>query len=303
MACPSVAHPTTSGNNMRLPPAKATLRSEVSSDRAIVGFVHIEKCAGTSIIATLRAVFGPAHLDLIPQDKESMLFVVSDMTRSLRVAPFTRSIAGHSLRCYVDYEMPEKTDLRLYTLLRNPVDRYLSDFYHFVDLLGFPRDFERWLQLESRRNFITKSIAGSDDVEQAIRNIENHFALVGTVERYDEFLSDLAQLANRQRIAEICVPTNTASGRTNSFAKEFDPEPYRQQIVENNSLDIELYDHVVKNLQATSHGRTAEQSKLTIFERSKLLTNRLYRAIVYKPWMGYAPMKPHALPAYRGWTE
>lgn len=282
--------------------------SRVMTSRRIFAFAHIEKCAGTSVITVLRSLYGPAHVDVIPLDKNAMTFGQGDLDRTLRIVPFARSIAGHSIRPFIDYDTPEGVELVFYTVLRSPVDRYISDFFHFVDLLGFPADFEKWLDFEERSNFITRSIAGTVDLDRAKELLDSKIQVVGTVEYYDRFLSDLATEMGQPRLSQIRVFANRAEKRPDSIRSRFDKNKHLKQILDRNSVDLALYDYAndkIRLRQAESRDSDAKQetSGLGTRDKCRLLLNRGYRSVIYKPLMGYAPFMPHALPMYRGYSD
>jgi hypothetical protein len=270
----------------------------------LLAFVHIEKCGGTTVLKLLRSAFGLDHFDVIPRDKNSMLFGPEDLRELLALRPSVKSISGHTVRHQSQLEtvVPE---VQYYTVLRDPVARYVSDFRHFVDILGFPDDFEYWLDFKDRHDFQTKAIAGVDDVEEAKRILGEHFVLVGILEDFGEFLAHLRVLAQESPLSLDYEVSNTASGRR-SKSDIPNLEALRERVLEKNRLDMELYEFTRSvlipeqkarfqdGLPASPSGRVTRMR-----ERSRLCLNRLYRNFVYKPYMGYAPFKYHALPPYR----
>jgi hypothetical protein len=277
----------------------------------MLAFVHIEKCGGTTLLHSLRRAFGVDHFDVMPRDKSSMLFGPDDMRALLALRSGARSIAGHTVRPRSNLESVVP-DVRYYTLLRDPVARYVSDFRHFVDLLGFPDDFELWLGREDRRDFQTRAIAGTDDVEEAKRVLKERLALVGVVEEYADFLGKLRALAEPHHLSADYEVRNRASQRK-SRRKPLELERFRERILEQNRLDLELYEYarsvVIPGQSLRFRGRLAEGApeapgaSARVRERLRAWTNRAYRNLIYKPYMGYAPFKTHALPPYRGFDK
>lgn len=270
----------------------------------MLAFVHIEKCGGTTLVHTLRRAFGLDHFDVLPRDKSSHLFTSADLAQVLRLRPRVKSLAGHSirLRSRLERVVPE---VRYYTLLRDPVRRYVSDFYHFVDLLGFPDDFEHWLSLTDRHDFQTRAIAGTADVAAAKELLTSRFAAVGIVEEYDTFLDSLAGLAHPRRLEHRSRVRNAADQRRGRHGK-VPLERFRDAIIARNRLDLELYDHVRRVILPEQEARRdrgggsrSTGAARTIFGSWRGLQNLLFRNLIYKPYLGYLPFRPHALPRYR----
>jgi len=141
--------------------------------------VHIPKCGGTSFRAILQgiyrerlwlnygAMFSPAEVrtDLIPRD--------------------TACIHGHFLADTFDQLVPQP---RLITWLRHPVERVVSNYYHFWhhpdrrdaccrELMDRGLSLEEFAELDWMRNEATRYMANKP-VEA--------FAFVGIMERFDE---------------------------------------------------------------------------------------------------------------------
>ncbi len=124
-----------------------------------------------------------------------MLFGGRDLKRLKLLNPVLTSISGHTVRINSNLESVEP-DVDYITLFRDPERRYVSDFFHFGHrFLKDPRDFEEWLEVESRRNFQTKSIAENGRAEDAIAEL-GRFSIVGVIEQTDRFLNATATLVN-----------------------------------------------------------------------------------------------------------
>jgi hypothetical protein len=272
----------------------------------IYSFIHIEKCAGTSILKILTQLYGAKHIDAIPRDIGSMNFSQQDLIDLQKVAPFVRSISsGHSMRPYIDYDPINDSKLIFYTILRNPIQRYISDFKHFADLTNFPKDFDAWLGFEERKNFIVKSISGSEDVESAKRIINSKFALVGILEEYELFKDGLAKLLGVTEIRDLRINTNTSAQRGGNYKNIFF-EKHMEKIIENNALDIELYEYIKDDIERFSRPKKNKQPEQQHIRNIKTINEflyRIFRTAIYKPYMGHSPLKRHALPIYSGYRK
>lgn len=216
-------------------------------------FDHLPKCAGTSVQTMLKGIYG-AH----------------------RVAPF---ISSHSvsacLRLYTRYDvvcghfsgrilMNTPFELRVFAMVRDPVERILSSFYYQSGLalaLGGGKTASDRLREVSLDEFIRSQnvLAGSIPNWFCI-----HFAdAIGQLTRHDHLLAravealdyyDLVGVAEEPdtsatRIAELCGGVAVALPHENATQRR----PMREQvdastvalIEEYNRLDIEFYKRAV----------------------------------------------------------
>ncbi len=96
-----------------------------------LAFIHIEKCGGSTLIHMLRKSFGIYHCDISAKEYVSQLVSKYDFDRVSKLCPSTVSFAGHSIRLYHNKDIEQDKRTGFYTILREPVSRYLSDFKHF----------------------------------------------------------------------------------------------------------------------------------------------------------------------------
>jgi len=227
---------------------------------SLVAFVHIEKAAGTTLIHILRHVFCGAYIDARPLRRESCgVFTSSDLRAVRKILPALRCIAGHSVVPHSDLLC-----VNYITLLRDPVKRYLSHYQHWVERKGRQMPFEAFLELDEMRNFQTKKIAGSDDVDKAKAILRDRFSLVGFVETFDSFLVLLAALTDLPSHLFQYVEENRA---LNTIVRKPDYDCYMPAILQNNAHDLDLYSYVKEVLfpsYIVRHGR-GFQSELESF--------------------------------------
>jgi len=262
--------------------------------------VHIEKCGGTTLIHMLRRNFGLNHFDIIPADKTSSLVNAADVAAVRSLRPSSSSIAGHSVRAYLNLA-DSGVDLEYYTILRDPIKRYISDYQHFVEVLHYPDDFENWLERSDRFNLQTKAISGGEDVDLAKSLLRHRFSLVGIIEEFDLFLSGFRALVFPVPFDTHYIVKNSSTSRRVDYRTKVDINRYAKQIADRNALDLELYQFVSCVLLPEQEERFGRVSESAI-PRWKLLIsgklNSLYRNLVYKPFVGRLPFSLHALPKY-----
>ncbi len=290
-----------------------------------LAFIHIEKCGGSTLIHMLRKSFGIYHCDIIAKEYRNQLVSKSDFDRVSKLCPSTVSFAGHSIRLYHDKDIKQDKRTGFYTILREPVSRYLSDFEHFGPCFSSVKNIEGWLTVEERKNFMTRSIAGEANLNKAIDIIHNNIELIGIMEFYDEFINQLKLLFYPNLLTIQYDIRNKAGKRYEGFLHGmyekiakinanvdvdfmFDYNKYEETIIKNNELDIELYNHVKTQIipeQQEKFKRLADelgQHKLRHPSKSsliiKFIMNRAFRNIVYKPSLGLYPV-PYKLKLYK----
>jgi len=262
----------------------------------LLAFVHVEKAAGTTLIYLLRRNYLLRYLDVRPLHAGSDgLFTAEDLRTCLRLNPFLQCIGGHAVKPFGDLD-EVCPDVRYVTLLRDPVQRYLSQYRYWISTLGKGWTFERFLDHKPSHNFQTRKLAGSDDVEVAKRMLAERFFLTGVAERFDEFL---VMLQAKLRPAPF-DPTYT---RRNVAASDADGGTskhlarHEERIRANNACDLELYRYVVEELlpgYRAQHGNdlAAEVERLQARHGNderiggRLLFDAVCRKAYYEPTTG-----------------
>jgi hypothetical protein len=173
-----------------------------SEDGALVVFVHIPKTAGSTLETMLRDQYSSAETYKINYNGSRKQ--VRRLKDALRLQRGTlRLVHGH-----MDFSwsamMP--ADTRFFTLLRDPVDRVMSHYYHYrqetatpLHPLAMHSSLLQWVRdcgIDEMDNGQTRRIAGamplpcgavtSKTLEQAKANLASKFAVVGLTERFDE---------------------------------------------------------------------------------------------------------------------
>ncbi len=207
-------------------------------------FVHVPKAAGTTVSFVLRQSLGHRFMELAPWVDDRRLVSPADIRLLRRWAPWIRHFGGHHVRAYSGLErvVPE---IRYVTFLRDPVKRYLSDYYHLRYKNGRVANFHEFLGNRHWCDKQTKYIAGRADHEAAIELLEKRFQFVGLVEAMDESLALLGR-----RFDEL--PLDVRYGRPRNVAR---PGPAQQEVRDgwaqfeprvraNNQHDLRLYEYV-----------------------------------------------------------
>ncbi|NWH03701.1 sulfotransferase family 2 domain-containing protein [Desulfobacter latus] len=214
---------------------------------SLFAFVHIEKAAGTTLNHILRKNFFFKFIDVRPLDKESnRVFTKEDYKKYKKINPFLQCISGHSVVPYSDIQgMP---NIKFITVLRNPVNRYLSQFFYLVKTKKMVDDFEEFLKLSELNNFQTKKLAGSEDVDLAKRTLSEKMFQIGLVEEFDTFLLRFRKAVSPLKFDPVYKKKNTAKKSETKDIKTELFSKYKDQILEKNYLDIDLYEYAANSI-------------------------------------------------------
>jgi hypothetical protein len=230
-----------------------------AKDGRTVFFLHIPKCAGTSLVEdVLKAQFPPKErIVFYEHGTDALIERLQGM--SPRQQGRIRCIAGHfAFGVHRYYHARPSTYV---TLLRNPIDRVISHYYqvlrkesHYLHSavrdgrLGLQEYVESGvsIELDNGQTRILAGIGWGADygrcprpmLEQAKENLNRHFAAVGISEGFDEFLLLLHREFGWN--TDGCGRRNVAAGRPR--LEEIDAAAI-QSIEAHNRLDQELYRH------------------------------------------------------------
>ena len=257
-------------------------------------FIHINKTAGRTVRYILRSSFGVRHCEAEPwqaRHSSDQPFSAHDLKLSRRIYPRLESIGGHRVTGYTDLG-GDASEFSYFAFMRDPIKTCASRFQYNIQYRGKKNlDFEEWIQRDWTRNSQIKLIAGSADVDSAIRIIKEKNIFVGLTERFDESMLLLKGLrANNLNISYRRV--NVASD--NSIAQSIlSNEKTRQLLIEANRVDQELYDYVSQELYPMwqkEYGpslkndlATYQQVREHNFNQLNLTTSRLKQFLLYRP--------------------
>lgn len=232
-------------------------------DRLLV-FIHIPKTAGSTLRAIMQRQYRPEEIYHIHWnfDRDAPFASYIDLPDQERQQ--TRVLYGH-IPFGIHRQLQRSTTY--FTLLRDPVDRCISHYYHIRKL---PNHFhyKRATELDLAEfvasgvfremdNGQVRQLTGagalpfggcsSDLLDQAIANLEAHFCVAGLQERFDETLL-LLRRAMRWPRPPLYQRRNV--GKLRSQRDAFSPEVLRV-VADHNTLDQQLYDYVAGRFAQT----------------------------------------------------
>jgi hypothetical protein len=201
--------------------------------------VHIPKCGGISFQHVLRGIYGKRRLWL-----NYGLFTEKENARYELIPPGTRCIHGHFLSDAFDEFVPQP---ELVTWLRHPVERVVSNYYHFLrhpdpdnpccrELLEKRLTLEEFAELDLMRNEATRYMAGKPVAM---------FKFIGIMERFQESLAIFGETFGYP-VPAVPPRENVNPGRLT------DKYPISRQtydhILAQNLRDLVVYERVVAEL-------------------------------------------------------
>lgn len=255
------------------------------SKRKILAFVHLQKAAGTTLIHLLRLNFFLRYCDVRVLYKDSnKVFQAKDMRKVLAINPFTRCIAGHAVKPYgtLSEEFP---NVQFITLLREPIQRYLSQYQYKVEKMGHDLTFEEFMEDKESFNKQTRQLTGSENLNLAKDYLANRFLLVGTVDEFDAFLILLKRKLEPYRFK--------AGYKVQNIGRQWSPvrrrlmenyDIYFHKIEERNHLDIELYNYVKNELLPifkSEYGPDFEEDLAEFKRKGKKYSHNFLRYLDY----------------------
>jgi hypothetical protein len=233
-------------------------------------FVHVPKTAGSSLGAEIGAALPPwrnlaiDHLDRSRPAPARYDSVVEAAIADHAAAPF-RFASGHLQQRHVARLVAGIPGTRVFTLLREPVARLVSDYlYQRSPLHPLAEEvrrrvpnFDAFLELPGQRNraarhLVPAAVLEAGDAQTAIAHLEAHYAFVGVQERYAlgfRALCALLRIPHRAPTARVRVNEAAAEERDAIRARLADPA-LAARIAAAQALDLALYRHVAARWEA-----------------------------------------------------
>lgn len=209
----------------------------------IISF-HLEKCAGTSLQHLLRSLYGNKFYQHRIEDQQGC------KEELLAMNPKPEIIHGHMF--YGIHNLFNNVNADYISVLRDPVERFISHYYHCLTrndnrprFEGKKPNLEEFCGEPYRKyhNLLTRRLSGNKenemtkgDLDQAYERISK-FKLIGFFDDLNRFLYMMSRIYNWESVPEM--PRKNGSGCLKLY-KELTPEVYNKLLTVN-LFDITLY--------------------------------------------------------------
>ncbi|MDO6478367.1 sulfotransferase family 2 domain-containing protein [Shimia thalassica] len=219
-------------------------------------FQHIPKTAGTSVTQAMREAFPPYYnifTDGQPpvRGNDPMVDATERFLTAHDKTPFC-SASGHLKPKHLKMIREHIPETRVFTFLREPVDRVISDYNYACSPTHPPHEafIERYptiqvyVESKGQQNKMWSFLIGEEYSEAAVEKIFRRYLFIGLVESLDE---DFQFLSGLQGTPVALTKRANVTQATSEQEAEITPE-LRQRIAETNSADCALYEVVSKAL-------------------------------------------------------
>jgi hypothetical protein len=219
--------------------------------RPLVVFLHLAKTGGRTFDTVLRGTYGPAYIQAEPlrpprpagtggRDFIIPIYQPEDLRRLRKQCPWLRAVGGHTLTLWS--RLHEVQPVRYVAFMREPLSRGASHYQFHVSTTAQPLDWPAWCAWPEHHNSQVRFFDRDGDPQAAIAAIERHGVFVGLLERFEESLLLMRQLA----IPELrCAYVRRNTAERNDLARALlaDPER-REQLRAMYAAEFPLYDWV-----------------------------------------------------------
>jgi len=224
----------------------------MKDDHSVLMFCHIPKAAGTTFNLMLSRYFGSGLI--VARPRKGNVYLKSDFESDTRLVRNPSCIRGHCVKPFVGFGNLN-AHTKWCTFLRDPKKRYVSHYIHqkTSGRSEFDLSIEDWSRNFNRKNFCVRMLAGEEDLLAAKQILNDRFDFVGLVEEFAQSVSRLRDVFGLSGF-NTRVPKSRMVTRDPLLKREIlsRSERYHQLILEENFLDIELYNYV---LAAIKDGR------------------------------------------------
>tara|TARA_B100000579_G_scaffold25171_1_gene17739 strand:+ start:33466 stop:34347 length:882 start_codon:yes stop_codon:yes gene_type:complete len=213
----------------------------------------------------------------------------SDLIDYLRVNNNIKWFTGHQLRLF-EGRYSSLPNAKYMTFFRNPIDRYLSHFQQWNLKHESSESIERRINDKKENNYMVRFLADTEDLEKAKSVIDQNLDFIGFAEKFDISLLLMKQYLNLDdkfdlRYAMIKHMTGKTPGRNyldNKFS--YLPQDYKEKIIQNNTLDIELYEYakIRFNKQIANYKGSLKSDFIKLKKNSKNFKFHRYQVYLWR---------------------
>lgn len=223
-------------------------------------FVHVPKTAGSSLATDLAEMLPPyrsIHIDHADRSRSGPERFELETTRFIAEWPDARPrfASGHVQWRQVARIIEALPETRLFTMLREPVARLVSDYLYqrspmhplAEEVKAKVPDFDAFLDLRGQsnrqsRHLAPKRLVDAGDPAPVIAHLRARYAFVGVQERYELCFRALTHMLGGQRrpAARKRVNDGAAEEKARVLARLEAPE-VKERVARLNALDMAVY--------------------------------------------------------------
>ena len=250
-------------------------------------YVHIPKTGGSTLQSILIRQYGKNHFFRINRRNTLADFLEVDKTNiNLLVGHFPFDYHKH---------FNESNNIQYLSLIREPVSRLISNYYHILSRPNNPHHQALTEQTNNIKEFVEQDINKKTEncyvrffsnnidtphnsctkqmLEKAKKNIEQYFPIVGITEMYDE---SLIMMKNHYQWEQPYYAKKNKARIKYNIKTDIDEDSINT-IKQYNQLDIELYNWVKTRLnQQINNAKFDFEKELVKFRK----TNNIIKKIV-----------------------
>lgn len=217
-------------------------------------FVHVPKTAGSSMETEIESILKPsANIEIDYKDTTKSYHVALDEAVQRFIDSHKdvnyRFATGHIVGRHGTTLRAAIPDLRMFTMLRNPINRIVSDYRYQRSKMNQAReafiastpDFATYIARKHVHNkssvaLVPKPLVDAGKTADVIDFVLNNFAFVGLQEMYPLGLRTLTTLMGSPRTAEAKVRVNTEADNTVEMTPALEAE-----LKKLNAIDFALW--------------------------------------------------------------
>jgi len=262
-------------------------------------FIHIPKTGGTTFRTIINQQYEPQSVFLFKRPPEKSLAEFKGLPEAKKRE--IKFIQGH-MRFGLHEFFPQPCTY--ITILRDPVDRVISLYYFILrnpenavhnEVVSKNMSLKDWVSSgittlvnNNQTRFLCTTEAVTEDgqcssemLESAKKNIQEYFAVVGLMEKYDETLLLLKR--NLRWKTPLYIKANVTKNRP---LKEIIPKDTLKLIEKYNELDVELYrygkEKFEEQLNQSPQFFEREMKQFQLLNKIYSRTYPFYRRVVKK---------------------
>lgn len=228
--------------------------AEASRGTGLWLFIHVPKTAGSSLevdLATFLKPFANIEIDYTDSTKPYQVLFDEAVQRFIdrHLATPCQGAAGHIVARHSDMIRRAIPDVRCFSMLRNPINRIISDYRYQRSHMNTARenfirttpDFDAYVARKHVHNksataLVPKPIVDAGDIPAAVQHVLDNYTFIGLQEMYPLCVRALTTLMGNPRSPEARVRVNTETEDQVVLTPEKDAELRRL-----NAVDVGLF--------------------------------------------------------------